>query len=154
MKLFKKNKSLCFLLIVSALYVMVTVLYINPLREKNSKLEEEKAKILSLEQQSDCVQVLSNQDKIAKDIVLSIEKSIGDLVDINFINKQYEQGEKSEELVLELNFSSDLKKLFKIDQKLKELDLDDSIETIKIENSQTETDENRKINCSMTFRVV
>ena len=110
MKLFKKNKSLCFLLIVSALYVMVTVLYINPLREKNSKLEEEKAKILSLEQQSDCVQVLSNQDKIAKDIVLSIEKSIGDLVDINFINKQYEQGEKSEELVLELNFSSDLKK--------------------------------------------
>ena len=150
MKLFKKNKSLCFLLIVSALYVMVTVLYINPLREKNSKLEEEKAKILSLEQQSECVQVLSNQDKIAKDIVLSIEKSIGDLVDINFINKQYEQGEKSEELVLELN----LKNLFKIDQKLKELDLDDSIETIKIENSQTETDENRKINCSMTFRVV
>ena len=76
------------------------------------------------------------------------------MVDINFINKQYEQGEKSEELVLELNFSSDLKNLFKIDQKLKELDLDDSIETIKIENSQTETDENRKINCSMTFRVV
>ena len=37
---------------------------------------------------------------------------------------------------------------------LKELDLYDSIEMIKIENSQTETDQDRKINCTMTFRVV
>ena len=44
--------------------------------------------------------------------------------------------------------------LFKIDKKLKELDLYDSIEMIKIENSQTETDQDRKINCTMTFRVV
>ncbi|MDO5009211.1 MAG: hypothetical protein Q4E31_00165 [Intestinibacter bartlettii] len=154
MKLLKKNKSLCFLLIVSVIYVAVTLLYINPLREKNNKLEEKKSEILTLETQNDYVQVSTKQDKVAEDIVLSMEKSIGDLVDINFINKQYEQGENSEEIVLELNFSSDFKNIFKIDNQLKKLNLKDSIESIKIENSQTEIDENRKVNCTMTFRVV
>ena len=41
MKLLKKNKSLCFLLIIATIYVLVTLLYINPLRAKNTKLEEE-----------------------------------------------------------------------------------------------------------------
>lgn len=154
MKLLKKNKSLCFLLIVSVIYVAVTLLYINPLREKNNKLEEKKSEILTLETQNDYVQLSTKQDKVAEDIVLSMEKSIGDLVDINFINKQYEQGENSEEIVLELNFSSDFKNIFKIYNQLKKLNLKDSIESIKIENSQTEIDENRKVNCTMTFRVV
>ena len=143
MKLLKKNKSLCFLLIIATIYVLVTLLYINPLRAKNTKLEEKRNEILTLRQEDDSIQV-----------ILSIEKSIGNLVYINFINKQYEQGEQSEVVILELNFSSNSKNLFKIDKKLKELDLYDSIEMIKIENSQTETDQDRKINCTMTFRVV
>ena len=154
MKLLKKNKSLCFLLIIATIYVLVTLLYINPLREKNTKLEEKRNEILTLRQEDDSIQVFSEKEKVAEDIILSIEKSIGNLVDINFINKQYEQGEQSEVVILELNFSSNSKNLFKIDKKLKELDLYDSIEMIKIENSQTETDQDRKIYCTMTFRVV
>lgn len=149
MKLLKKNKSLCFLLIIATIYVLVTLLYINPLREKNTKLEEKRNEILTLRQEDDSIQVFSEKEKVAEDIILSIEKSIGNLVDINFINKQYEQGEQSEVVILELNFSSNSKNLFKIDKKLKEL-----IEMIKIENSQIETDQDRKINCTMTFRVV
>ena len=145
MKLLKKNKSLCFLLIIATIYVLVTLLYINPLRAKNTKLEEKRNEILTLRQEDDSIQVFSEKEKVAEDIILSIEKSIGNLVDINFINKQYEQGEQSEVVILELNFSSN---------SLKELDLYDSIEMIKIENSQTETDQDRKINCTMTFRVV
>ena len=151
MKLLKKNKSLCFLLIIATIYVLVTLLYINPLRAKNTKLEEKRNEILTLRQEDDSIQVFSEKEKVAEDIILSIEKSIGNLVDINFI---YEQGEQSEVVILELNFSSNSKNLFKIDKKLKELDLYDSIEMIKIENSQTETDQDRKINCTMTFRVV
>ena len=128
MKLLKKNKSLCFLLIIATIYVLVTLLYINPLREKNTKLEEKRNEILTLRQEDNSIQVFSEKEKVAEDIILSIEKSIGNLVDI--------------------------KNLFKIDKKLKELDLYDSIEMIKIENSQTETDQDRKINCTMTFRVV
>lgn len=154
MKLLRKNKSLCFLLIIATIYVLVTLLYINPLRAKNTKLEEKRNEILTLRQEDDSIQVFSEKEKVAEDIILSIEKSIGNLVDINFINKQYEQGEQSEVVILELNFSSNSKNLFKIDKKLKELDLYDSIEMIKIENSQTETDQDRKINCTMTFRVV
>lgn len=154
MKLLKKNKSLCFLLIIATIYVLVTLLYINPLRAKNTKLEEKRNEILTLRQEDDSIQVFSEKEKVAEDIILSIEKSIGNLVDINFINKQYEQGEQSEVVILELNFSSNSKNLFKIDKKLKELDLYDLIEMIKIENSQIETDQDRKINCTMTFRVV
>ena len=135
MKLLKKNKSLCFLLIIATIYVLVTLLYINPLREKNTKLEEKRNEILTLRQEDNSIQVFSEKEKVAEDIILSIEKSIGNLVDINFINKQYEQGEQSEVVILELNFSSNSKNLFKIDKKLKELDLYDSIEMIKIENS-------------------
>ena len=147
MKLLKKNKSLCFLLIIATIYVLVTLLYINPLRAKNTKLEEKRNEILTLRQEDDSIQVFSEKEKVAEDIILSIEKSIGNLVYINFINKQYEQGEQSEVVILELNFSSNSKNLFKID-------IYDSIEMIKIENSQTETDQDRKINCTMTFRVV
>ena len=154
MKLLRKNKSLCFLLIIATIYVLVTLLYINPLRAKNTKLEEKRNEILTLRQEDNSIQVFSEKEKVAEDIILSIEKSIGNLVDINFINKQYEQGEQSEVVILELNFSSNSKNLFKIDKKLKELDLYDSIEMIKIENSQTETDQDIKINCTMTFRVV
>ena len=132
MKLLKKNKSLCFLLIIATIYVLVTLLYINPLRAKNTKLEEKRNEILTLRQEDDSIQVFSEKEKVAEDIILSIEKSIGNLVDINFINKQYEQGEQSEVVILELNFSSNSKNLFKIDKKLKELDLYDSIEMIKI----------------------
>ena len=130
MKLLKKNKSLCFLLIIATIYVLVTLLYINPLREKNTKLEEKRNEILTLRQEDDSIQVFSEKEKVAEDIILSIEKSIGNLVDINFINKQYEQGEQPEVVILELNFSSNSKNLFKIDKKLKELDLYDSIEMI------------------------
>ncbi len=106
----KKNKSLCFLLIIATIYVLVTLLYINPLREKNTKLEEKRNEILTLRQEDNSIQVFSEKEKVAEDIILSIEKSIGNLVDINFINKQYEQGEQSEVVILELNFSSNSKK--------------------------------------------
>ncbi len=154
MKLLKKNKSLCFLFLVVVAYVTITFLWINPLRDKNSKLEDQKSEIQILEQQSKYTEQFSKQDKNTQDIVLSMEKSIGDLVDINFINKQSEQGESSEEVVLELNFSSDLKNIFKLGKKLKELNLEDSIEAIKIENCEKETDPDKKVNCTMTFRVV
>ena len=85
MKLLKKNKSLCFLLIIATIYVLVTLLYINPLRAKNTKLEEKRNEILTLRQEDDSIQVFSEKEKVAEDIILSIEKSIGNLVDINFI---------------------------------------------------------------------
>ena len=97
-------------MIIATIYVLVTLLYINPLREKNTKLEEKRNEILTLRQEDNSIQVFSEKEKVAEDIILSIEKSIGNLVDINFINKQYEQGEQSEVVILELNFSSNSKK--------------------------------------------
>ena len=40
LKLFKENKSLGILLIVSIIYIGITFLFINPLRMKNNDLEK------------------------------------------------------------------------------------------------------------------
>ena len=66
MKLLKKNKSLCFLLIIATIYVLVTLLYINPLREKNTKLEEKRNEILTLRQEDNSIQVFSEKEKVAE----------------------------------------------------------------------------------------
>ena len=74
LKLFKENKSLGILLIVSIIYVGITFLFINPLRMKNNDLEE--------------------------------------------------------------------------------LNLENSIETIKVQRIQTESNKKSKVNCTITFKVV
>ena len=83
MKIIKQNKSLCFLLIVSFIYVFATIFFINPLREKNNKLEETKSEILISQQEQKYIQTfsqnkkLNSDDKLAEDIVLSIDKALG-----------------------------------------------------------------------------
>ena len=77
MKIIKQNKSLCFLLIVSFIYVFATIFFINPLREKNNKLEETKSEILISQQEQKYIQTfsqnkkLNSDDKLAEDIVLN-----------------------------------------------------------------------------------
>ena len=41
-----------------------------------------------------------------------------------------------------------------ISQKLKELNLENSIETIKVQRIQTESNKKSKVNCTITFKVV
>ena len=125
LKLFKENKSLVVLLMVSIIYVGITFLFINPLRMKNNDLEKQKSEILPL----------------AK-------------VDISSITKQSQQTESSNQTILEVRFSSDLNDIFNLNQKLKELNLDNSIETIKVQRIQTESNKKSKVNCTITFKVV
>ena len=77
MKIIKQNKSLCFLLIVSFIYVFATIFFINTLREKNNKLEETKSEILISQQEQKYIQTfsqnkkLNSDDKLAEDIVFN-----------------------------------------------------------------------------------
>ena len=93
------------------------------------------------------------KNKKSEDIILSIEKNIGDTVDINSIIKREEQDQSSKNILLELSISSTLENIFKLDTKLKKLKLENSIESIKIENSKNENDKSRKVNCTMLFKV-
>ena len=63
MKLFKENKSLGVLLIVSIIYVGITFLFINPLRMKNNDLEKQKSEILTLHQQRNTINTISKKKK-------------------------------------------------------------------------------------------
>lgn len=158
MKIIKQNKSLCFLLIVSFIYVFATIFFINPLREKNNKLEETKSEILISQQEQKYIQTfsqnkkLNSDDKLAEDIVLSIDKALGNSVDIISINKQYEQSEDSNNILLEVIFCSNLKEIFSMDEKFQKLNLD--IKTMKIENSIDENNKKGNYICTIIFEVV
>ena len=142
LKLFKENKSLGILLIVSIIYVGITFLFINPLRMKNNDLEKQKSEILTLHQQRNTINTISKKEKQVEDIILLIEKNIGSMVDISSIT------------ILEVRFSSNLNDIFNLNQKLKELNLENSIETIKVQRIQTESNKKSKVNCTITFKVV
>ena len=158
MKIIKQNKYLCFLLIVSFIYVFATIFFINPLREKNNKLEETKSEILISQQEQKYIQTfsqnkkLNSDDKLAEDIVLSIDKALGNSVDIISINKQYEQSEDSNNILLEVIFCSNLKEIFSMDEKFQKLNLD--IKTMKIENSIDENNKKGNYICTIIFEVV
>ena len=154
MKLFKENKSLGILLIVSIIYVGITFLFINPLRMKNNDLEKQKSEILTLHQQRNTINTISKKEKHVEDIILLIEKNIGSMVDITSITKQSQQTENSNQTILEVRFSSNLNDIFNLNQKLKELNLENSIETIKVQRIQTESNKKSKVNCTITFKVV
>ena len=154
MKLFKENKSLGILLIVSIIYVGITFLFINPLRMKNNDLEKQKSEILTLHQQRNTINTISKKVKQVEDIILLIEKNIGSMVDITSITKQSQQTENSNQTILEVRFSSNLNDIFNLNQKLKELNLENSIETIKVQRIQTESNKKSKVNCTITFKVV
>ncbi|MCI6738323.1 MAG: hypothetical protein MR593_09425 [Intestinibacter sp.] len=159
MKLIKKNKPLFLLIITLFLYLLLVVSFINPLIEKNNELEERKSQILILKQEQEYIETFNQQkksdlkNKKSEDIILSIEKNIGDTVDINSIIKREEQDQSSKNILLELSISSTLENIFKLDTKLKKLKLENSIESIKIENSKNENDKSRKVNCTMLFKV-
>lgn len=154
LKLFKENKSLGILLIVSIIYVGITFLFINPLRMKNNDLEKQKSEILTLHQQRNTINTISKKKKQVEDIILLIEKNIGSMVDITSITKQSQQTENSNQTILEVRFSSNLNDIFNLNQKLKELNLENSIETIKVQRIQTESNKKSKVNCTITFKVV
>ena len=154
LKLFKENKSLGILLIVSIIYVGITFLFINPLRMKNNDLEKQKSEILTLYQQRNTINTISKKEKQVEDIILLIEKNIGSMIDITSITKQSQQTENSNQTILEVRFSSNLNDIFNLNQKLKELNLENSIETIKVQRIQTESNKKSKVNCTITFKVV
>lgn len=154
LKLFKENKSLGILLIVSIIYIGITFLFINPLRMKNNDLEKQKSEILTLHQQRNTINTISKKKKQVEDIILLIEKNIGSMVDISSITKQSQQTENSNQTILEVRFSSNLNDIFNLNQKLKELNLENSIETIKVQRIQTESNKKSKVNCTITFKVV
>ncbi|MDY2734530.1 hypothetical protein [Intestinibacter sp.] len=159
MKLIKQNKPLFLLLITLLAYVMIVILFINPLITKNSELEERRSQILISQQEKEYIKTFNQQknldleNKKSEDIILSIEKSMEDIVEINSIIKRSEQVENSETVLLELSISSTLENIFKLDTKLKDLNLENSIDAIKIENYKGKNGKSEKVNCTMVFKV-
>lgn len=140
-------------------YVMIVILFINPLITKNSELEERRSQILISQQEKEYIKTFNQQknldleNKKSEDIILSIEKSMEDIVEINSIIKRSEQVENSETVLLELSISSTLENIFKLDTKLKDLNLENSIDAIKIENYKGKNGKSEKVNCTMVFKV-
>lgn len=148
----KENKSLLILLVISLIYVILTVFFINPIRNKNSELEDKKTELMILDKEKEAVEVFYQKNEKSKDqedIILQIEKSMGTLVDLTSVEKKKDPNRNIN--LIEVNISSTLENILVLESKLKELNLENSIETIEIENNQINNSKN--INCIMVFRV-
>ena len=148
----KENKSLLILLVISLIYVILTVFFINPIRNKNSELEDKKTELMILDKEKEAVEVFYQKNEKSKDqedIILQIEKSMGALVDLTSVEKKKDPNRNIN--LIEVNISSTLENILVLESKLKELNLENSIETIEIENHQINNSKN--INCIMVFRV-
>ena len=148
----KENKSLLILLVISLIYVILTVFFINPIRNKNSELEDKKTELMILDKEKEAVEVFYQKNEKSKDqedIILQIEKSMGAFVDLTSVEKKKDPNRNIN--LIEVNISSTLENILVLESKLKELNLENSIETIEIENHQINNSKN--INCIMVFRV-
>lgn len=154
MKLIKNNKSLLVLLIIFLIYIILTVVFINPIRNKNSELEDKKSELMILDKEKEYVENFYEENKKAKheeDIILQIEKSIGSFVNLTSVEKRKDQNGNAN--LIQVNMSSTLENILSLESKLKELKLENSIQTIEIENKVSDEINNNIFNCKMVFKV-
>lgn len=154
MKLIKNNKSLLVLLIIFLIYIILTVVFINPIRNKNSELEDKKSELMILDKEKEYVENFYEENKKSKheeDIILQIEKSIGSFVNLTSVEKRKDQNGNAN--LIQVNMSSTLDNILALESKLKELKLENSIETIEIENKISDEINNNIFNCKMVFKV-
>ena len=141
-------------LISIIILLAVNNIIIKPMDNKISDLKIQKEQIkLSKDK--------SNQDKYINqesntDIVLKIERELNSILDIKNINKSVSLDENDKKQYrIELKVISTIDNLLNIDNKLKLLSIDKSIESIKINNIQNDIEDSEKnnVDCIMTFNV-
>lgn len=159
MSSFSKNKSLYLLVAIAFLYIILTFFIIQPLIEENNKLEDKKTNILTNKNNKEYTSTFNKNKKenVAdkNDIALLIKEKIGDKVDIRYIQKKEDSYEGNKSMILEVGISSELEKIFELEDELENLKLKDSLYNMTIENSSVENSKKSKniFDCIMTFKV-
>lgn len=153
MNLSKKEKRLFIILIGVLIIIFINSIILNPINNKLLDLKNQKNHIISLQNKSD-TNPTKNNKKL--DIAIKIEKELNSILYIKNINKNIELDENdNKNQILELNVSCKVQDIFKIEEKIKILGLNEklqNIKIIKIPNIDGKSVDNY-VDCTMVFKV-
>lgn len=157
MNISNKEKQLIFILLSIITCIILNIVVIRPMENKEMDLKIKKQEVLNKSSKKSNLSKneVNKKYRNKEDIILNIENVLGDLVNIEYINKKsYDLEEGSDQSYnIEVKVVSNLNNIFQIEQKLKEIKLKnylESLEISKIENN----DEANTVECLMTFKVV
>lgn len=153
MNINKKEKRLFIILICLLIIIFINNIILNPINNKLQDLENQKEHIISQKNKSD-INPTKNNKKL--DIAIKIEKELSSILYIKNINKNIELDENdNKQQILELNGICKTQDIFKIEEKIKILGLNENLQNIKIIKTPN-NDENsidNYVDCTMVFRV-
>ncbi|RDY24439.1 hypothetical protein CHF27_003530 [Romboutsia maritimum] len=157
MNINKSEKQFIKIVLVLIVGFIINLIVINPIENKKLNLQIKKQEVVNkLNDDNDKKQKNVNTDKPKSkdDIVLKIEKSLRDIVKINYISKNINLGEDNNISNIELKVIGNIDEVFKIGDKLKNLNLDKFVENLEIRKASINNEEDNIVECIMTLKVV
>lgn len=159
MKISKKDKYLLAILLISILVLSVDIIIINPMKNKIDNLSYEKELILSENTQENKSNNVENES-LEDDILLKVEKEINSLANIDYINKSvYLDDSGKESINVEMKINGNIYNVFQINEALKKLNMEKSINMVEINSIPSENTEEEgsvttdSVECMMTISV-
>lgn len=159
MKISKKDKYLLAILLISILVLSVDIIIINPIKNKIDNLSYEKELILSENTQENKSNNVQNES-LEDDILLKVEKEINSLANIDYINKSvYLDDSGKESINVEMKINGNIYNVFQINEALKKLNMEKSINMVEINSIPSESTEEEgsvttdSVECMMTISV-
>ncbi|RDY26604.1 hypothetical protein CHL78_012715 [Romboutsia weinsteinii] len=159
MKISKKDKYLLAILLISILMISVDIIIINPMKNKIDNLSYEKEIILSENTKENKLNNVQNES-LEDDILLKVEKEINSLANIDYINKSvYLDDNGKESINVEMKINGSIYNVFQINEALKKLNMEKSINMVEINSIPSENTEEEglvttdSVECMMTISV-
>lgn len=149
------NKEIQKIIASICLFILISVMILYPMRTKIEALEQEKVKLIEVDNskyKGDC----SDDDMdFSDDIVIKIIEKIDPSIDIKFVNKFDIVEDKKSYYRIELSMSGNLDKIKEIENILNNMNLNYTIENMDIKNPSNENgDKEKYVDCIMTFKVI
>lgn len=155
-KLNKNEKCLIKTLTVLLILLVANVFIINPIKLKAKQLENDKQNILNIKEINENTD--NNQVKYEEDIILKVQKELGNIVYIDYMDKKMIYDEYNNDVTsLEMKLIGNLDQIFRVQDIINKLELSRNLKYIEIntlQNSNIESENFEEIvECIMQINV-
>lgn len=148
----KENKKLLILIGSFIVYMLFWVFFTIPLNNKNQELESKKMDMLIAKEEQKYATTISQRKKEnGDDLVLLLQKNLNKIVEVKHIDrKEVVEDQRNVEQIKVILYSG-VKDIDKVEQKIKEMELDRNIESLEVLNQEQKND--KKLQYSITLNV-
>ncbi|MDK2563586.1 hypothetical protein QOZ84_08490 [Romboutsia sedimentorum] len=151
----KITKKFIGVFIIIIIGIFINKIVIRPVEVEINNLENKKVKTITNEQKKEIKYKKENDD-----LVLKIENEFSKFIDVLYVNKFLEWDENNNEFInIELKVSGSIEELLKLNDEIKKIKGNNSIQNIQINKKNTNNVEIKDeikvdiIECIMTLRV-